>query len=313
MPDTITTAQLVIHGNKSRAISQGYTNAVNGDYVADPGHYNGNPAFCMYLRLSNFRRNFDGSVQCSINAGDAYLRKFPMKGSHYFGYSFKIYAGIYVGDPQQFDLSSKVYGKTQLISKPASQRTWSDGYKKTSSTITLYADNPGDNQVYVVVYNISKCSCNQTNKARPVAFLEIDNYIPQTEDPYVWRYKYVNLSNEALEPADWSTNYGDYCTKTAVGATTYKRNEISSWVDAKAQSTGLYKGVWYLTEPVWEYRYTPTSTGHKPANWDTNWMDYFTHVSVDSNLFTPNTESNWSIARSQATGLYTGGWVSVSN
>lgn len=305
--------QLVIHGNKSRAKSQGYTQAADGDYTADPGHYNGNPAFCMYLRLSNFRRNFDGSVQCDIAAGDAYLCKFPMKGSHYFGYSFKIYAAIYVGNPASFNINSPVSSKTQLISKPSSARTWSSGQYKTTTSHTIYADNPGDSDVYIVVYNISKCSCNQTNKARPVAFLKINEYIPETENPYIWRYKYEDLRNEALAPSDWSTHYDDYFTKVTVDSTEYTRNTIASWTDAKAQPTGLYKGLWYLTEPVWVYKYTSISIAHRPTDWDTNWMDYCIRPDTTKEVYERNTIEDWSTASAQPGGLYKGEWQSASH
>ena len=314
--------QLVIHGNKSRAKTQGYTSAVNGDYTKDPGHYNGNPAFCMYLKVDKLQRSTNNSVKCTINAGHAYLCKFPMSGSHYFGYSFKIYAGIYVGDPADFTTSSKVYSKTLLLSKPASARTWKSGYAKTTKDIkiTSGADAVTKTKVYLVIFNVSKCSCNQTNKARPVAFVKLDTSSiapaptpgPEPETlPYVWRYRYVDISGGS-KPSDWDANYGEYFTKTEVDAVTYTRNTQSSWTNAKSaeqQPTGIYRGEWYLSQPIYQYTYSQVTT--KPGDWSTNWNDYCTRPDRSTPVYVRNTMSSWDAAKQQTNGIWKGEWKSI--
>lgn len=307
--------QLVIHGNKSRAKTQGYTKAQDGDYTTNPGHYNGNPAFCMYLSLSKYKWNKDGSIQCTIPAGKAYLCKFPMKGSHYFGYSFKIYAGIYVGNPANFSSSSKIYSKTLLLSKPASAKTWKAGSYKTTKDITIKTSAvTSKSNIYVVIFNVSKCSCNQTNKARPVAFLSISSFIPDQptpqDHPYIWRYRYVDISSGS-KPTDWETNFGDYCTKTAVDASTYQRNVETSWTRAKSAETGIYRGEWYLTVPIHVYDYSKVTS--KPSDWSTNYRDYCIRPDIDSNVYERNTLSDWNAASAQPNGIWKGQWIAAAN
>ena len=104
--------QLVIHGNRRRALQFGYTNpkdmttidpdeiAILKRYLGDAfmdggGHYFGNPAFCMHLKISDFFRQADGTIGCTIQ--EAWLDKFPYKPwSEIDGYGYKT-AGTYPG------------------------------------------------------------------------------------------------------------------------------------------------------------------------------------------------------------------------
>jgi hypothetical protein len=112
-----------------------------------------------------------------------------MKGSHYFGYSFTIYAGIYIGEWASFD-ESKVYSKTKLFTKPGSAKTWSASAYRASNII-ISAPNPGNDPVHLVIYNYSKCSCNQQYKNRPVFWADMDPYIPDM-NPYIWQMQEEN-------------------------------------------------------------------------------------------------------------------------
>ena len=187
--DTYERNHIVIHGNASRAYEQGYQ--VPYPYeVAGSGHYNGNPAFCMYLRLEDFKRNPDLSVQCTIK--DAYLNKFPAQGTHYFSYGFEMYAAFYIGelpsDPSQWD-SSKIWGSTHLFWKKGTSsggpKTWSEYYCRVQN-ITIYAPNPNNEKVHFLLFNQSYCTCNQAYNDRPVFVENMDPYIPSVT-PYVWQ------------------------------------------------------------------------------------------------------------------------------
>lgn len=77
--------QLVIHGNVARAHQMGYTQAVRGprdsdtievlkkvypesaDLVGTGGHPYGNPACCMYLKITDFFRNADGDIGFTVS------------------------------------------------------------------------------------------------------------------------------------------------------------------------------------------------------------------------------------------------------
>lgn len=189
---------IVIHGSVNLARSQGYSGAVGvenfdgGAYSSyASGHYNGTPAFCMYVKLENFKRNPDFSVQCTITR--AFLDKFPASGSHYFGYGFEMYAAFYIGDlpasSSQWD-SSKIKGKTWLFWKRGSgksggPRQWSRGYCEVNN-VTITAPNPSNEKVYFLLFNQSYCTCNQAYNDRPVFIANLEAYIPSI-NPYVWQ------------------------------------------------------------------------------------------------------------------------------
>ena len=224
--------QLVIHGNVSTAKSQGYTKATSVDGAE--AHYSGNPAFCMDLKVGQFKRNPDSSVQFTIEW--AKLCKFPAKGSHYFQYKFSIYAGIYVGKWATFKNAgfpdSMVQCKTLLFTKPSgsANQTWAYG-KYQATNVTISAMNvpwrlDPDEHIYLLIYNYSKCSCNQTNKNRPVYWQELDEYIPDIR-PYIWRYTQIDANTQ-----QWKLVRPFYIVRRIDG--------VKYWCSIEDESTPVY-------------------------------------------------------------------------
>lgn len=207
---------LTIHGSRATAISQGYPNAQDTQSV-DPdifppgtefGHFNGNPAFCMYLKLEEFERTVDNIVKCVINPGGAYLRMFPATGqTRRFGYSFTIKAGLYTGILPQ-DIStiddSLITGAVDIIVKGLSpyHESWIEPgqspqtghdnvYYTNSNKITITSRDTSGTNVYLMIFNYSVCTCNQAYKNRPVFIADITQQIPPA-NPYIWQYQQDN-------------------------------------------------------------------------------------------------------------------------
>lgn len=187
--------ELVIHGPKQQAISQGYTQAHGGSYTS----HNGNPAFCMHLKVSDFYRNADKSVGFTIYI--ASLRDLRPQ-SRFFDYPFTVYASVLVGDVNDYGgnfadmlANSTPYSKVELFNKPwygdnysdSQRHHWSDGHYKLAAPVELSAPNSQDKKTYIVISILSICNCAQKGIDTPVYIDDISEYIPPPQDGYVWR------------------------------------------------------------------------------------------------------------------------------
>lgn len=197
--------QLVIHGSVAQAVSQGWTDAVGSGYTS----HNGRPAFCMHLKVSDFERNADNSVSCTIYT--ASLRKLSNNSTTwYFGYPVDVYASLLIGDVDDYggDYAAMLaainpVSKEWLFNKPSGVSTWADNAYHMSGTVTLTAPNPVGKKVYLIISVMSICTCAQSGVDTPVYIDDISEYIPEKKG-YVWRMQQgTDPNNPTSEAQNW--------------------------------------------------------------------------------------------------------------
>lgn len=210
---------LVIHGPLWRA-QQKYSNADAGlGYTS----HDGNPAFCMHLKISDFVRNTDRSVSCTVYT--AALRALNPGGqSSFFGYPFDVYIALLIGDVADYGGNYAAMlaaippeSKTHLFSKPASDARWGDYVYGLSGTTTLTCSDPKDKKAYVVVSILSICTCSQAGIDTPVYVDDISQYIPPGAEPYIWRMQHDKDPSVTTGPLGWHLVRPYYICKTIGG------------------------------------------------------------------------------------------------
>ena len=174
---------LVIHGSISQAQSQGYTNPVGWEYTS----HNGNPAICMALTVSDFKRNADKSCICKISR--ASIRSLQ-PSTKFFGYPIDVSACIVVGNVDDYHGDYKAmiddlphYGETLLFQKPNGVSQWNDYAYGISEPVTLSIPDRGNNHVYFIISTLSICTCAQNGESVPVYCDNLDPYIPELDAP----------------------------------------------------------------------------------------------------------------------------------
>lgn len=183
------------------------------DQVA-PGHFDGNPLFCMYIELTDFERTKDGS--CSVTIKDAHTCKYPNWDGFQpdntsfvpdwfepywgdplligFGYSFTLVAAICVTAADGF--TRKYYNETPLFTRTAPSGSlhgrWFEGSQGGSAhEIKLICRAERSDIVYFGIYMECNCTCNQGSGGgaagkRFVYGDEITQWFPEVES-YIWR------------------------------------------------------------------------------------------------------------------------------
>lgn len=231
MADTYEVPYLVIHGPRSNAIERGAPNdsrTVGWGYTS----HNGNPAFCMYLIVTDFYRQPDNSIGFTITY--AALRKLPSQG--YFGYPFTVYASLLV--------NGSVRSKVSLFSKPSGVLTWSDQSYKMSGTKTLTAAKFGNGDTCEIRISIlSQCTCAQSGVDTPVFEADFTQYIPPAT-PYIWRRFGTSQTNDpdgyAIDPTlldgNWHLTKPVYLMKEYTDGGTTKR----AWFNVEDPDTPVY-------------------------------------------------------------------------
>lgn len=238
---------LVIHGSEDQARLQGYEFCPeNPDHEPLRGwgetSHDGNPAFCMRLKLSDFLRNPDNSIGLTIE--DAALRKLrrwneasQSWGSPFFGYQFTVYASIIVDDVANYrdyqDMFSRSahYGETTLFTKPASDSRWEDKVYHISAPTEIAIPDPGANRAYLIVSIYSECTCAQKFTNTLVYVDDLERYIPPPKGGYIWRRFGSNAQEDpqgnAINPdkldGDWHLVKPIYMAEGSGG--------ISSWIN----------------------------------------------------------------------------------
>ena len=199
--------QLVIHGSVAQAIAQGWTEPRGGSYTS----HNGRPAFCMHLKVTDFYRNVDSTVGCTIRVASLRSLIAPGSGqSWFFGYPFTVYASLLIGDVNDYggDFAAMLadispISKVELFSKPSGDANWGDNEYYMSTPKVLHGPNPQGNQLYLIISILSICTCSQAGVDTPVYVDDISEYIPDTK-PYFWRMQQGKDPNHPTsEPQNW--------------------------------------------------------------------------------------------------------------
>ena len=218
---------LVIHGPydkaharyRAQAIAEGRSAADvdNPDKMIIRGwgqtSHNGNPAFCMALRITDFIRKPGGSASCTITT--ASLRNLNPSGwNSFFGYEFTVYASISIGAN---NYNNPIVTKP-LFTKPASDARWGDDVYKASST-TLTAPYQTGQILNIVISIYSMCDCGQAYIMTPVYLDDLTEYIPQEPDPYLWRLQHGKdpTNPDPSKPLAWHLVRPFYVCKTING------------------------------------------------------------------------------------------------
>lgn len=207
--DTYSKNYLVIHGPLDKA---------QRDYRDAPGYsdsecvgfgntsHNGDPAICMKLTVSDFKRTANNKLKCTIYTAE--LRELrPTTLGIGFGYPFTVSA-CFVVAKKETDQSkiqalynkSKHHGATTLFTKevyewPSANRyLWpdagADGKAKLKEKKTFTMPTPGQGEaVYLFISNLSDCPCDQGGDDVVVFYEELTAYFPSDPDPYIWRFQ----------------------------------------------------------------------------------------------------------------------------
>lgn len=199
--------QLVIHGSPETAANMGWTHPTGSSYTS----HNGLPAFCMHLKVTDFYRNTDGTVGCTIRIASLRTLIPPGSSQHwYFGYPFTVYASLLIGDVADYggDYAAMLaaiapLSKIELFSKPSGVSNWGDNEYYLPNPRVLTAPSPQGKKLYLIISILSICSCAQTGIDTPVYIDDISEYIPDKK-PYFWRMQQGKDPNHpTTEAQNW--------------------------------------------------------------------------------------------------------------